>query len=224
MNKIQKRKLYESIMSSTAKVVKRKLNEMTTKTNVLADLKQMIDDYSNENNISSIEIKNALDTLSRKWNISTSSVSNTYNSIQDFFKAIIIKRLNGLTGPIDKKDFLYLQKYLRKSLDFASYSDDDPDFVFDVNEKQVDKFLTNALQDICKLIEKRNNTLFGIKNENVQLLYDVYFTGDFIYEGIYRLFVYLIEGRVSRTADHYTVEEDIDLAVNNAHEYTDIFK
>lgn len=33
MNKNQKRKLYESIMLSTSKVIKKKLNEMATRSN-----------------------------------------------------------------------------------------------------------------------------------------------------------------------------------------------
>lgn len=42
MNKNQKRKLYESIMLSTSKVIKKKLNEMATRSNkdVLTALKK----------------------------------------------------------------------------------------------------------------------------------------------------------------------------------------
>ena len=68
MNKNQKRKLYESIMLSTSKVLKKKLNEMATRSNkdVLMQIKRLIDDYAESNNVSSIEIKRALGTLSRK--------------------------------------------------------------------------------------------------------------------------------------------------------------
>ena len=48
MNRNQKRKLYESIMLSTSKVIKKKLNEMATSSNkdVLTALKRMIIDYA----------------------------------------------------------------------------------------------------------------------------------------------------------------------------------
>ena len=59
MNKNQKRKLYESIMLSTSKVIKKKLNEMATRSNkdVLTALKRMIIDYAESNDVSSVEIK-----------------------------------------------------------------------------------------------------------------------------------------------------------------------
>ena len=68
MNKNQKRKLYESIMLSTSKVIKKKLNEKATRSNkdVLMQIKRLIDNYAESNNVSSIEIKRALGTLSRK--------------------------------------------------------------------------------------------------------------------------------------------------------------
>lgn len=218
MNKIQKKRLYESIMSSTAKVVKRKLNEMETRTNVLADLKQMIDDYSNENNISSIEIKNALDTLNRTWSTSTVSASK-YKSIYDFFKSITIKRLNGLTGYIDKKDFLYLKNYLTGNINLAYYDEDpDNDAAYDqvanINVSKTDK-LINVLSTIGREIEDSNNTIFGINNKNVKLLQNVYFNGNDPDDGIYRLFYYLIEGRTYIGADYYEFEDWIDSATSD---------
>ena len=62
MNRNQKRKLYESIMLSTSKVIKKKLNEMATGSNkdVLTALKRMIIDYAESNDVSSVEIKKAL--------------------------------------------------------------------------------------------------------------------------------------------------------------------
>lgn len=218
MNKIQKKRLYESIMSSTAKVVKRKLNEMETRANVLADLKQMIDDYSNENNISSIEIKNALDTLNRTWSTSTVSASK-YKSIYDFFKSITIKRLNGLIGYIDKKDFLYLKNYLTGNINLAYYDEDpDNDAVYDqvanINVSKTDK-LINVLSTIGREIEDSNNTIFGINNKNVKLLQNVYFNGNDPDDGIYRLFYYLIEGRTYIGADYYEFEDWIDSATSD---------
>lgn len=218
MNKIQKKRLYESIMSSTAKVVKRKLNEMATRTNVLADLKQIIDDYSNENNISSIEIKNALDTLNRTWGTSTVSAAK-YKSIYDFFKSITIKRLNGLTGYIDKKDFLYLKNYLTGNINLAYYDEDpDNDAAYDqvanINVNKTDK-LINVLSTIGQEIENSNNTIFGINNKNVKLLQNAYFNGNDPDDGIYRLFYYLIEGRAYIGADYYEFEDWIDSATSD---------
>ena len=126
MNKNQKRKLYESIMLSTSKVIKKKLNEMATRSNkdVLMQIKRLIDNYAESNNVSSIEIKRALGTLSRKWDVSSVNVSNSYNSIHDFFKAITIKRLNGLTGEIDKNDMRYLTRYIKSHLSLSEYNGD----------------------------------------------------------------------------------------------------
>ena len=83
MNKNQKRKLYESIMLSTSKVIKKKLNEMATSSNkdVLTALKRMIIDYAESNDVSSVEIKKALGSLSRTWDMSSITTANQYDSI-----------------------------------------------------------------------------------------------------------------------------------------------
>ena len=110
MNKNQKRKLYESIMLSTSKVIKKKLNEMATRSNkdVLTALKRMIIDYAESNDVSSVEIKKALGSLSRTWDMSSITTANQYDSIQEFLKTILIKRLNGeITGRLNKKDKMY---------------------------------------------------------------------------------------------------------------------
>ena len=220
MNKNQKRKLYESIMLSTSKVIKKKLNEMATRSNkdVLMQIKRLIDDYAESNNVSSIEIKRALGTLSRKWDVSSVNVSNSYNSIQDFFKAITIKRLNGLTGEIDKNDMRYLTRYIKSNLDlgyFAGDPDDDygVDTVASSNTEIIYDFLKDSLSAIIKLCEAQPSTIFGINNEHVQELYDIYDEADSEGEASYVLFHYLVYGNTN--TDMYEVESIMYDIVDN---------
>ena len=214
MNKNQKRKLYESIMLSTSKVIKKKLNEMATRSNkdVLMQIKRLIDNYADSNDVSSIEIKRALGTLSRKWDVSSVNVSNSYNSIKDFFKVITIKRLNGLTGEIDKNDMRYLTRYIKSNLDldyFAGDPDDDygVDTVASSNTEIIYDFLKDSLSAIIKLCEAQPSTIFGINNEHVQELYDIY--NDCVSrDRVYVLFYYLVFGEYDEV-DMYPVEEFI---------------
>ena len=219
MNKNQKRKLYESIMLSTSKVIKKKLNEMATRSNkdVLMQIKRLVDDYAESNNVSSIEIKRALGTLSRKWDVSSVNVSNSYNSIKDFFKAITIKRLNGLTGEIDKNDMRYLTRYIKSNLNlgyFAGDPDDDygVDMVASSNTEIIYDFLKDSLSAIIKLCEAQPSTIFGINNEHVQELYDIYNDCDSS-DQVYVLFYYLVFGEYDGV-DISLVEEFIYDIVN----------
>ena len=214
MNRNQKRKLYESIMLSTSKVIKKKLNEMATRSNkdVLTALKRMISDYAESNDVSSVEIKKALGTLSRKWDVSSVNVSNSYNSIQDFFKAITIKRLNGLTGEIDKNDMRYLKRYIKSNLDLGYFAGDpDNDYGVDTvassNTEIIYDFLEDSLSAIIKLCKAQPSTIFGINNEHVQELYDIYNDCDSS-DQVYVLFYYLVFGEYDEV-DMYPVEEFI---------------
>ena len=211
MNKNQKRKLYESLMLSTSKVIKKKLNEMATRSNkdVLMQIKRLIDNYADSNNVSSIEIKRALGTLSRKWDVSSVNVSNSYNSIQDFFKAITIKRLNGLTGEIDKNDMRYLTRYIKSHLSLSEYNGDpDNDYAVDMvagsNSDNISDFLDESLSEIVGLCITQPSTIFGIKNAHVQELYDIYDEADSEGESVYVLFYYLVYG--NSNTDLYKVE------------------
>ena len=211
MNKNQKRKLYESIMLSTSKVIKKKLNEMATRSNkdVLTALKRMIIDYAESNDVSSVEIKKALGSLSRKWDVSSVNVSNSYNSIQDFFKAITIKRLNGLTGEIDKNDMRYLTRYIKSHLSLSEYNGDpDNDYAVDMvagsNSDNISDFLDESLSEIINLCITQPSTIFGIKNVHVQELYDIYDEAASEGESSYVLFYYLVYGNTN--TDMYEVE------------------
>ena len=220
MNKNQKRKLYESIMLSTSKVIKKKLNEMATRSNkdVLMQIKRLIDNYAESNNVSSIEIKRALGTLSRKWDVSSVNVSNSYNSIQDFFKSITIKRLNGLTGEIDKNDMRYLTRYIKSHLSLGEYNGDpDNDYAVDMvagsNSDNISDFLDESLSEIINLCITQPSTIFGIKNAHVQELYDIYDEADSEGEASYVLFHYLVYGNTN--TDMYEVESIMYDIVDN---------
>ena len=219
MNKNQKRKLYESIMLSTSKVIKKKLNEMATRSNkdVLTALKRMIIDYAESNDVSSVEIKKALGSLSRTWDMSSITTANQYDSIQEFLKTILIKRLNGeITGSLNKKDKMYIYKSIKKHLSLSNFGGDpDDDYLIGImgerNTNKIIKFLKYILAGIIPYFENQSD-IFGISNEETQELLEYYENERFDDDKISGIFCYIMYGGFG---DHFEAEDLIDNAMND---------
>ncbi len=201
MDKITKKKLYESIMRSTSKVVKRKLNEMATRSNrnILMAIKQLIDDYAETYNVSSIEIKKALGTLSRKWVVNT-TISNkniTMQDIQNLFYDIAKYRSYG--NPIKTEDLMRIKKYVKNNLDFWEADDDsdsEADRVSNHNCDEIYDFLKEALSKVTSDIFS-DNFNYGKYSENIVDSYNA--------DGNTSLFTYLITGE--ENGDMLTAED-----------------
>lgn len=218
MNKNQKRKLYESIMLSTSKVIKKKLNEMATRSNkdVLTALKRMIIDYAEQNDVSSVEIKKALGSLSRTWDISSITTANQYDSVQEFLKTILIKRLNGeITGHLNKKDTMYIYKYIKKHLSLSNFGAVPDDYLIGImgerNTNKIIKFLKYILAEIIPYFEKQSD-IFGISNEETQELLEYYEDEMSDDDKIGGIFCYIMYGGFG---DHFEAENLIDNAMDD---------
>lgn len=207
MNKIEKKKLYESIMHSTSKVVKKKLNEMAARSNknILMDLKQLIDDYTESHNVSSIEIKKALGTLSRKWIINTTTnvqrlnKNITMQDIQNIFYDIAKYRSYG--EPIKEEDMQKIKIYVTNNLDFweaDDSSDSEADRVSNHNCDEIHDFLEKALN---KIVNDLNNGDFAYGKYS-DTIDDVYYSST---EDVEALFVYLVTGNTD--GDMLTAED-----------------
>lgn len=219
MNKNQKRKLYESIMLSTSKVIKKKLNEMATRSNkdVLTALKRMIIDYAEQNDVSSVEIKKALGSLSRTWDMSSITTANQYDSVQEFLKTILIKRLNGeITGHLNKKDTMYIYKYIKKHLSLSNFGAvPDDDYLIGImgerNTNKIIKFLKYILAEIIPYFENQSD-IFGISNEETQELLEYYEDEMSDDDKIGGIFCYIMYGGFG---DHFEAENLIDNAMDD---------
>lgn len=179
MNKIEKRKLYESIMLSTSKVVKKQLNEMVSRSNqkLAVGITAAINDFLSklDDDISPVDVKKTLGTLSRTWNVSNVTQHDHYSSIQDFIKYLTIKRLKGSTVALSEEDKRYFQTYIRRSLDlWGSYDYNISNKNLKHNNQVIADFLSDALSELIPIVKNKEPTIFGICNNNVQVLEKIY--------------------------------------------------